>query len=632
VQEQAYIRNDITATRLAYGLDAWITKTYPATSVLTADAVVREADTFANARLWDYRPLGATLDQLQTVRQYYDFSDVDIDRYIIDGKQRQVMLSAREMAIDKNPAAANWLNTHFIYTHGYGLAMVPVNAVQPDGLPDLIVRDMPVVSEPGAPTLTEPRIYFGERQAPWIITGAQTDEFDYPSSGETGDATTRWQGTTGIRIGDGINRLLLSLWTGDFVSLLTSPQITGDSQFLMRRTVGERLDALAPFLSWDRDPYLVVTPEGRLVWIIDGYTTTDRFPLSRSFAEANVSGSVSVPNRDFNYIRNAVKATVDTYDGTVHLYVNDPHDPLIATWSAIYPTLFSPLADLPPALDPHLRYPEGLFNVQSGMYQAYHVQDTTTFYQGDNLWTVPNGQTGQSQVLPAEAYYVQMRLPEESSTEYLLMQPMVPARRPNMIAWVAARNDGPARGTVLVYQLPAATSIFGPSQIEARIDQTPEIASQITLWDQAGSSVIRGNLIVVPVGGSFVYLSPIYLQSTGSAFPQFTKIVVATPSKVVWADTLAEALRLAVGPASNGPVPTPGPQTTPGPGTTPGPVATPGPGDGTLPSDINGLIAFANQHFAAAQQAIGTGDYVTYGKEMALVQAALAKLAQLSGS
>ena len=245
-QERAFIGNDISASRLAYGLDGWTSRPYPATTVLTADALVRDAETFANARLWDYRPLGATLDQLQTVRQYYDFADVDIDRYIIDDKQRQVMLSGREMALDKNPTVNNWLNAHFVYTHGYGVAMVPVNAVQPDGLPDLIIRDLPVVSEPGAPVITEPRIYFGERPAPWVVTGAQTNEFDYPANDAGSDATNRWTGTTGIDISDGINRLLLSIWTGDFVSLLTSPQITDQSQFLMRRTLDERLHALAP--------------------------------------------------------------------------------------------------------------------------------------------------------------------------------------------------------------------------------------------------------------------------------------------------------------------------------------------------------------------------------------------------
>lgn len=612
-QERVYIANDIAATRTAYGLDGWETRPYAGTTTLSAEALVTDADTFANARLWDYRPLGATLDQLQTVRQYYDFSDVDIDRYIVDGTQRQVMLSAREMALDKNPSVNNWLNAHFVYTHGYGVAMVPVNAVGPDGLPDLVIRDLPVVSEPGAPTVSQPRIYFGERAAPWIVTGAQTNEFDYPASSGTADATTRWTGTTGIRIGDGINRLLLSLYTGDLVSLLTSPQIQPDSQFLMRRTLDERLSALAPFLTFDGDPYLVITTNGRLVWVVDAYTTTDRYPLARDAAGANI-----------NYLRNSVKAVVDAYDGTTTFYLNDPTDPLIAAWASLYPTLFTPLSAMPAEIVPHLRYPEGLFNVQTGMYEAYHVTDPTTFYQGDNLWTVPTNAQGKSQVLPGEAYYVQMRLPDAAATEYLLMQPMVPAKRPNMIAWIAARNDGALRGKVLVYQLPSDTSIFGPAQIEARIDQTPEISSQVTLWDQSGSKVIRGNLIVVPVDGSFVYLEPIYLQSTSSAFPQFTKIVVATPSRVVWADTLDTALRLAVGSGTT-PEPTPGPgQPTP----TPGPTRPPG--TDTLPDDVNGLIAYANDHFKRAQRAIGAGDYVTYGQEMARVQDALDRLAALT--
>jgi uncharacterized membrane protein (UPF0182 family) len=630
-QERRFIANDITSTRLAYGLDRWQTRSYPATNVLTGQAIIDDAETFANARLWDYRPLGTTLDQLQTVRQYYDFTDVDIDRYMIDGEQRQVMLSAREMAIDRNPAAANWLNTHFVYTHGYGVAMVPVNGVQADGLPALIIRDMPVVSRAGAPEVTEPRIYFGERPSPWVVTGAQTDEFDYPSDSASGDVTTRWKGTTGIKITDGLNRLLLSIWTGDFVSFFTTPQITDESQFLMRRSMGERLNALAPFLEYDSDPYLVVAKDGRLVWIIDAYTTTNRYPLARSLREARLAANSAVPRRDLNYIRNAVKITIDAYDGTTRFYINDPNDPLIATWAAVYPTLFSPLSELPDQLDPHLRYPEGMFNVQTGMFSAYHVTEPTTFYQGDNLWTVPTSGSQNSQILPSEAYYVQMRLPSEADTEYLLIQPMVPARRPNMIAWIAARNDRDARGEVSVYQLPVDTSIFGPAQVEARIAQTPEIAAQITLWDQAGSSVIRGNLIVVPVGGSFVYLSPIYLQSTSSAFPQFTKIVVATPSKVVWADTLDEALRRAVGegPDIVIPNPTPGPGRTPAPVATPGPVRTPG-ADG-LPTDVNGLIRYANVHFEQAQQAMGRGDFEEYGREMALVQQALDRLAQLTG-
>jgi len=642
-QERAWLANDIGATRRAYGLDGWEIRPYPASAVLTAEAVEEDSETFENARLWDYRPLGASLDQLQTVRQYYDFTDVDIDRYEIDGRSRQVMLSAREMALDRNPAVDNWLNRHFVYTHGYGVAMVPVNAVQRDGLPDLIIRDLPVVSEPGAPRITEPRIYFGERAAPWVITGARTDEFDYPGTDASGkDATYRWTGDTGIRVGDGLNRLILGLWAGDIVSFLTSPQIQDGSQILLRRTVAERLLSLAPFLAWDRDPYLVITPEGRLVWMADGYTASDRYPLARAFPRSAATGIANLPTARFNYLRNSVKAVIDAYDGTVRFYVNDPNDPLISTWASVYPSLFSPLSDLPDGLSGHLRYPEGLFNVQTGVFEAYHVTDPTTFYQGDNLWTVPAGPAQQGQTLPGEAYYVKMRLPDAETPEYLLIQPMVPAKRPNMIAWVAARNDGADRGDVLVYQLPSDTTIFGPTQIEARIDQEPEIAAQITLWDQSGSSVIRGNLIVVPVGDSFVYLEPVYLQSTSSAFPQFTKIIVATPTRVVWADTLDEALRLALDDEGGGgpvptpaPLPTPRPDGTPEPGATaapvtPAPVATPRPG-GDLPSDVEELIRLADAAFDRAQAAAGAGDYETYGREMATVKAALDRLAELTG-
>jgi uncharacterized protein len=621
-QQRAYIANDIAATRTAFGLDAWTTHSYPASTSLSAEAIVDEAETFANARLWDTHPLRTTLDQLQTVRQYYDFSDVDIDRYVIDGRERQVMLSGREMALDKNPAVANWLNSHFVYTHGYGLAMVPVSGVGSDGLPDLLIRDLPVTSQPGAPTVTEPRIYFGEHPAPWIITGARTAEFDYPVE-KGADATTRWTAKTGIDVSGGINRLLISLWTRDIISILTSPQITPDSQFVMHRTLSDRLGALAPFLAFDKDPYLVVTSTGRLVWIVDAYTVSGSFPMARAL-DASLRSSISNIRTDqVNYVRDSVKIIVDAYDGTTKLCINDPSDPLIATWASVYPTLFSPM---PEELRPHLRYPEGLLNAQTAMYGAYHVTDATTFYQGDNLWTAPVGSQGQNQALPSGAYYDQMRLPDEADTEFVLMQPMVPARRPNMIAWVSARNDGPDRGKVLVYQLPADTTVYGPVQVEALIDQTPEISSQVSLWNQSGSKVIRGELIVVPVGGSFVYLQPIYLQSTSSAFPQFTKIVVATPSKVVWANTLAEALRKAVGPG--GLTSTPDGNAAPGP--TPGPGATAEPG--AVPSDINGLIAYANLHFGLAQQAMGSGDYVTYGKEMTLVQAALDRLAQLAPS
>ena len=632
VSEQQYIANDIAGTRQAFGLNAWTTANYAASPVLSAADLAADQTTFDNARLWDYRPLAATLDQLQTVRQYYDFTAVDIDRYTIGGAQRQVMLSPREMALDKNPSAVNWLNTHILYTHGYGLAMVPVNAVGADGLPELVIKDLPVTSNSGAPTVSQPRIYFGERPSDWAITGAQTDEFDYPAGQGGPDATTRWSGTNGIGLGSPLVRALAAFSLGDF-NLLISDQITSSSQLLIHRSLADRLTRIAPFLSYDGDPYLVVTDSGRLVWVQDAYTTSGAYPMSATFNGDSLPGTSGFGGQTFNYMRNSVKVTVDAYDGTTNFYINDPSDPLIRAYANLYPALFKPLSDMPAELVTHLRVPEDLFDVQTRVYARYHVTDPSVFYKGDDVWTVPASGTNQAQVLPSEAYYVEMRLPGQTGPEYLLMQPMVPANRPNMIAWIAARNDGAQRGQVIVEQLPRDTSIFGPNQIEARIDQDPTISSQITLWDQSGSKVVRGNLLVIPVGNSFVYLEPIYLQSTSSAFPQFTKIVVATSAKTVWANTLAEALQNAVGgtvtPPGGGPTPTPGPGATPGPATTPAPGTSPG--SETLPTDVNGLIQFADQHFRAAEAAMGAGDLELYGHEMSLVQQALNQLALLTG-
>ncbi len=544
-QEQPYIQNNMAMTRLAYGLNQWDTSNYQGTAPLTADALSDDATTFQNARLWDYRPLGATLDQLQTVRQYYDFYDVDTDRYVIDDNERQVMLSAREMALDKNPLANTWVNSRIVFTHGYGLAMVPVNAVTSEGLPQLIVKDLPTVSSAGAPDVKEARIYFGERPSDYVLVGARQAEFDYPIGREeaTGaDTTTRWTGTTGISLGSTLDRLLFAIRFRD-LNLLISDQITAQSQLLFHRSLGDRVNLIAPFLSFDKDPYLVVTQEGRLVYIQDAYTTSDRFPHAQPFDPSTLGEASGLRGSSFNYIRNSVKIVQDAYDGTLTFYAADPSDPILRAYEGVFPGLFKPLDEMPAELRAHLRYPEELFNVQTRTFARYHVTNPQSLYNNDDLWTVPALTNAQNQ-LPEEAYYVIMRMPGETAPEFLLLQPMVPAQRPNMIAWIAARNDGAAYGGVRVYQFPRDTSIYGPTQIEARIDQDPTISAQLTLWGQVGSTVIRGNLIVVPVQDSLIYLEPIYLQSTASAFPEFTKIVVATPTTIVWGDTLSEALQL----------------------------------------------------------------------------------------
>jgi uncharacterized membrane protein (UPF0182 family) len=636
-QEAPYIANNIGMTRLAFNLTNWEDKSYAGDQPLTASDLIKEASTFKNARLWDYRPLQKTLDQLQTVRQYYDFYDVDVDRYTIGGETRQVMLSARELAPERNPQAGSWVNQRIVFTHGFGLTMVPVNEVDPQGLPQFFIRDMPPQSAQGAPTVSQPRIYFGERPSDWVVVGARQAEFDYPigsgdgTDGSGSQETTHWTGTSGIKLDSILSRLLFAARFRD-LNLLISDQVTAESQLLMHRSLGDRLGRIAPFLAYDKDPYSVVDDQGRLVWIQDAYTLTDRFPNAQEFAGSNLGETSGLAGRQFNYLRNSVKIVMDAYDGTMTFYVADPNDPLIRAWEGVFPTLFRPLSDLPTGLRAHLRVPEELFNVQTRLFASYHVTDPLTFFQGDDLWTVPQITTTDTGQLPLEAYYVYMRMPGEATPEFLLLQPMVPKERPNMIAWVAARSDGDAYGGVRVYRFPRDTSIFGPVQIEARIDQDPQISSQVTLWNQSGSQVVRGNLIVVPVQDSIIYLEPIYLQSTGSAIPEFTKIVVASPTKVVWGDTLEEALKLLL---AGGPGPSPGPSPTPGPslppGASPTPSTTPGPNVTPAPGDVQALVEYANAHFEAAQAALRQGDFATYGAEMAEVQKTLAQLGVVVG-
>ncbi len=628
--EAPYIRNNIDMTRQAFDLDGWEVRDYRGEAPLTEAAIQEHQATFINARLWDYRPLGQTLDQLQTVRQYYTFTDVDTDRYQIDGQERQVMLSVRELALEKNPDATGWVNQRLVFTHGIGLTMVPVNEVGSQGQPRLVIQNLPPVSTDGAPEITEPRVYFGERPSSYIVVGTQTEEFDYPR-GQT-DVKNVWQGTTGIRLDTTLSRLLFALRFGDF-NLLISDQVTRDSQILLHRSLGDRLPLIAPFLRYDKDPYVVIREDGRLVYVQDAYTVTDRFPHAQHFATGDPATS-GLGGGAINYIRNSVKIVVDAYDGRMTFYVNDPDDPLIRAWQGVFPTLFTPIDELPADLRDHLRYPEELFNIQTRVYGRYHVENPQTFYQQDDLWTVPEGQSTE-QSLPTEAYYVIMSLPEEDDAEFLLLQPMIPRNRPNMIAWVAARNDGEAYGETLVYRFPTETSVFGPNQIEAQIDADPEISAQFTLWSQSGSDVIRGNLIVVPVGQSLVYLQPVYLRSTSAQFPAFQKIIVASPTTVVWGDTLREALDELLqdqdgGPGASPTPPPPDPGASPTP--EPGPTGTPRP-DPTPPSDdVAALIDYANEHFELAQQVLRDGDFATYGEEIALVEAALSQLDELVGS
>ena len=631
-QEERYIGNNIAMTRLAYDLNGWKDIPFAGDQALTAQDVKDQADTLASARLWDPRPLKTTLDQLQTFRKYYDFTDVDTDRYTIGGTERQVMLSARELALEQNPNATGWLNQRIIYTHGVGAAMVPVNQVTSEGQPDPIIGDLPPASTGGAPQISQPRIYFGERDSSYVVVGARQAEFDYPTGesdtgGSVGTQTT-WTGTTGIHLDNTLMRLLFALRFRD-LDLLISDQITRDSQLLFHRSLSDRLGRIAPFLSFDKDPYLVIDDSGRMVYIQDAFTTSDRFPNAQAFDPTTLDKS-NLGTAPFDYIRNSVKITVDAYDGTMHFYISDPNDPIIRDYAAIFPGVFEPLSAMPADLRAHLRVPEELFNVQTRMFGRYHVTNTEQFFRSDDLWTVPVQSS--EQTLPNEAYYVVMRLPGQTGVEFLLLQPMVLSSRPNMIAWVAARMDGANYGSTLVYRFPAATTVFGPNQIEARIDQDTTISAQVSLWNQSGSKVVRGNLIVVPLDDSLIYLQPVYLLSTGSAFPEFKRIVVASPRQVVWSETLAGALDLLIA-AEGGtaPSPSPTPSPSPGPSASPGPSGGPSPTPAAgLPSDIPGLIDYANTHFELAQTALRAGDFGRYGTEIGLVEAVLQRLQVLA--
>jgi uncharacterized protein len=635
-QESPYINNNINMTRLAFDLTNWGSTPFDGSAPLTAAIVQQESATFQNARLWDYRPLGATLDQLQTIRQYYDFTDVDTDRYTINGQVRQVMLAARELAPEKNPQADSWVNQRITFTHGIGLAMVPVNQATQSGQPDLIIKDLPPVSSPGAPTITQPRIYFGERPSDYVVVDAQQPAFDYPlgsgssGSGSDGQPAPPWTGTSGIKLDTGLSRLLFSIRFRD-LNLLISDQITADSQLLFHRSLSDRLGLIAPFLRFDKDPYLVVTSSGRLVYVQDAYTISDRFPNAQAYDGSQLGADSGLANDTFDYIRNSVKIVMDAYDGSMTFYVADPDDPIIRAYEGVFPSLFTPLDQMPADLQAHLRVPEELFNVQTAQFATYHVTNPGTFYARNDLWTVPSP-SGSSQSLPPEAYYVYMRLPDEPNPEFLLLQPMVPQSRPNMIAWVAARNDLPNRGEVRVYQFAQDTNVQGPNQIEARIDAEPTISSQVSLWDQAGSKVIKGNLIVIPLQDSLIYLQPIYLQSANATFPQLQKIVLANSNTVVWGNTLQDSLNLllAGGFGSPGTGGGTSPPPSPSPGTTPAPSGGPGPGP-TPPADVQSLVAYANLHFDLAQTALRNGDFATYGREIALVQDALRRLDALVG-
>ena len=620
--ERPYLRQHIEATRAAYDIDAIQARRFTGEQDLTRAVFSEDAATIDNLRLWDYRPLLTTFGQEQILRFYYEFLDVDIDRYEIGGEQRQIMLSARELDVDKFGADRTWTNEHLVYTHGYGITAVPVDAVTPQGTPDYLVSG--INREPQLP-IGEPRIYFGEATNSWVVTSTDTNEFDYPvdTDGAEGDAETVWSGTTGIGIGNPVTRALFALRFSDF-NLLISSQLTDDSEVLFRRNIRERVSEIAPFLEYDDDPYLV-SADDRLLWVWDAYTITDRYPNAQPLpGTSRFAGA--------NYLRNSVKVVIDAYDGTVRFFLSDPDDPIIAAYARIFPTLFEPMEAMPAELVPHLRYPEDLFLAQNEAFLLYHLPATdagaSTFYNQDDRWAIPtDASTGTD--APMEPYYVIMRIPGEEQAEFVLIQPLVPEGRRNMIAWVAARMDPGHYGEKIAFQFPTGTTTHGPEQIEARIGQDDAISEQFTLWTNAGSSVVRGNLLVLPIGDDgLLYVEPVFLRAEGAPFPEFVRVIMVDQQRVAFAETVEDGLRQLLGEAEPPPPEEPEPSE---PGESPAPSPSPGESPGELPSDVEGLIVEAQRLYDEAQSALDRGDLGTYQQRIDDLAEVLDRLGELTG-
>jgi hypothetical protein len=524
--EKPYIQRNIDLTQQAYNLHHISVKPFPVEQNLTFQTLQANQATIDNIRLWDWQPLMDTYGQLQEIRTYYKFHDVDVDRYHLDGAYQGVTLSARELKPALLPPnAQTWVNQHVLFTHGNGAVMSPLARKTAEGLPIFYLQDIPPVAT-GGPPIDEPRIYFGEETDTYVIVKGSTPEFDYPKGTDNVYAT--YGGTGGVAVG-GIARRALFAWYFKDPNLLLTSYITGDSRIMFRRTIQDRVRTIAPFLRLDRDPYLVIS-EGRLFWMQDAYTTSRYFPYAQT-----------LPGLELNYIRNAVKVVIDAYNGTVSFYVADSSDPIAATYQRIFPGLFKPLADMPQDLQKHIRYPEDLFFIQAQVYRTYHMNSPEVFYNREDLWQFPRQPTGGDEATMAP-YYIIVRLPGEPQAEFLQMLPMVPSQRQNMIAWLAARSDPPDYGTLIVYEFPKDKLVYGPFQIEARINQNTEISQQLSLWNQMGSRVIRGNLLVIPIENSILYVSPLYLRAETGQLPELKRVIAAYGDHVVMDETLAGAL------------------------------------------------------------------------------------------
>jgi uncharacterized membrane protein (UPF0182 family) len=552
--ERPYIAHNIRMTRHGFGLHTVEEKEYPASEEFTAEVVDRNRTIFSNIRLWDWRALDAVYKQFQEIRLYYEFDDVDVDRYTIDGDYRQVMVSAREMELDNLPQQSQtFVNRRFKYTHGYGITMTNVSEFTPQGLPDLLIRDIPPQSRHPDIAVERPEIYYGELTRTPVVVNTREQEFDYPQGEE--NAYIRYSGNGGVPL-QNLWRKFLYGWMFDGMRLFLSEYPTAESRIMFHRKIDERVKVLAPFMEFDDDPYVVLAG-GKLYWIIDAYTTSDSYPYSEPFVP--VGGTRTAPSsgvlytpaelerfRGNNYVRNAVKAVVDAFEGTVDFYIFDPKDPLIRTWQRIFPDMFKSESEMPAALRAHVRYPTDMLKLQGLMYAKYHMNDPTVFYNQEDLW-VRATEKYYDRVEPVEPYYIIWELPDSDHPEFVLMQPFTPKDRQVSIGWIAGMCDRKNYGRFLAYKFPKEKRVLGPQQVETKIDQDRFLSGQLTLWDQRGSRVIRGNVLAIPVEKTLLYVEPIYLQAETAAYPELRLVALMHDDRLSYAESFDKALQGLIG-------------------------------------------------------------------------------------
>jgi uncharacterized membrane protein (UPF0182 family) len=623
-RESEYIARNIDATRRAYALDRVEEQEHSGDAALTARDIIANASTIENVRLWDHAPLLQTFTQIQEIRTYYEFAGIDNDRYMIDGKYRQVMLSARELNPDSIPNRS-WMNERLIFTHGYGLTLGPVNQVTTEGLPVLLIRDLPPVSTANL-KVDQPSIYFGESSSDYVLVRTRQPEFDYPK-GEDNVKTT-YAGTGGVSIGTFWRRLMFALRFADTDILFTN-QLSADSRIMFNRRIQDRVQELAPFLMYDSDPYMVLS-EGRLLWIQDAYTTTRNFPYATP---------AQYQNTHINYIRNSVKIVIDAYHGSVTFYLAEPADPLALTLDRIFPGLLKPMSAMPADLRRHVRYPEDIFSLQALLFQTYHMTNPQVFYNKEDQWQVPTIDVDRGPTT-MQPYYTVMRLPGEKRDEFIQMLPFTPKNKDNLSAWMVARSDPDSYGKLLAFQFPKQKLVYGPKQIVGRINTDEVISPQVTLWNQQGSRVIWGTLLVIPIHESLLYVRPLYLQSPDAKIPQLKQVVVAYQERIEMAETLTRALARIFGPTitaalapdrlastATSVIATPD-EVASGmmPNTMPDASAPPG-----APLDANSaaLITEIDQHWEAADKALRAGDLAAYGEEMKKARDAFERLKRI---